>query len=293
MKQLREDEITSDDLEAYLETTSDFEFEIRILKMLTDRRLNALHGGSYLDSLTGKKRQFDLRCQIRPRLEFRRGLYETRLAIECKNIGAHFPLLVQCIPRAGNESWHEIIATSDRGVHQFQLWNRQSCYPRGHATGKSLSQVGYDTTNKKGFVATDSDVFEKWAQALSSARGLAYSTAADVGSQPKFTLVMPVVVVPNDRLWVACYDDAGNRTQSPTAVDRVPYFVSEQTAWTHEGRDIVFNISHLEFVTEAGLSTLVDHLHTEDSLERYFDEDEIERYCVDLFAGKLDANPAT
>ena len=37
-------------------------FELRVLKELTDLKLNCQHGGAYDDPITGKSREFDIRA---------------------------------------------------------------------------------------------------------------------------------------------------------------------------------------------------------------------------------------
>ena len=56
-------EITAADLTEYLNKESDFAFEIRAIKEL-QKAGDVLHGGTYMDAITGKPRQFDIRVMI-------------------------------------------------------------------------------------------------------------------------------------------------------------------------------------------------------------------------------------
>ena len=61
MSKLLPDPITQSDLEEYLSDYADFSFELRVLKVLTDLKLQCQHGGTYEDPVTGKSREFDIK----------------------------------------------------------------------------------------------------------------------------------------------------------------------------------------------------------------------------------------
>jgi hypothetical protein len=278
MKALKTDPITEADLNAYLAESDDFAFETQAFRMINARHHPCLHGGTYADPVTGKSRQFDIRAEVRGRDESRSHDMMFRLAIECKNIGEHFPLLVQCLPREIEDSFNEFAAIHGSKMKILRAERRASAYKPGEPTGKSLSQVGRDTSN--GIAATDSDIYEKWAQSLASAHGLA---ATQSNLEWHFRAVVPVLVVPNGRLWRACYDDAGKLVEGPNQVDSVQYFVAENYQWQClSGNRHAFTISHLEIVTLAGLEQLIDQMQGPRGTDHFFNEDLID----DLFRPK-------
>ncbi len=60
MAKLKTDPITPADLVEFLNTTSDFGFEIKVMKVLAGLGFKLKHGGTYIDPVTEKPRQFDI-----------------------------------------------------------------------------------------------------------------------------------------------------------------------------------------------------------------------------------------
>src|SRR4051812_46650875 len=106
MAKTSQKEITAADLTNYLDSESDFAFEIRAIKEL-QKAGEVLHGGTYMDTITGKPRQFDIRVTIS------KDRCVIRLAVECKNLKKTFPLLVSCLPRSDDEAFQYIAASVD------------------------------------------------------------------------------------------------------------------------------------------------------------------------------------
>ena len=75
------------------------------------------------------------------------------------------------------------------------------------------------------------------------------------------TVVLPILVVPNERLWKIEYDADGNRLGDPTLVKRCSYYVNREISETNivNGRLVA---SHLEMVTIDGLFELLSELKT-------------------------------
>ena len=65
MPKLKDDPIQDSDLKEYLNSYSDFSFELSVLKMLRENDVSCEHGGLYEDPVTGKYREFDIRS-IKP-----------------------------------------------------------------------------------------------------------------------------------------------------------------------------------------------------------------------------------
>ncbi len=284
MPKLSPRSVTKKDLTEFLEDVSDFSFEIRVLNALVNRGFTCEHGGTYDDPVTQKPRQFDIRATRRF------GKRVLRLAVECKNLRDTFPLLISCVPRAPEESFHEIVYSFDPHSSPLEepttpdltaflphsrsvrLVREESFYQVGEPVGKSCDQVGRTPSGE--IVGGSADVYEKWAQALSSAHDLTYAACNDGNERTgkmALSLVFPVVVVPNGRLWSAQFDQGGSLLREPESVHRCPYFVGR--SYFHKsvsgGDDLT--LSHLEFVTLDGLGELVGSLcQTEADLKRAF-----------------------
>jgi hypothetical protein len=54
--------ITDRDVEDYLRTRSDFDLELFIHRTLREHGCPAIHGGTYIDPIAQKARQFDIRA---------------------------------------------------------------------------------------------------------------------------------------------------------------------------------------------------------------------------------------
>jgi hypothetical protein len=54
--------ITEKDLDEYLNSESDFAFEMSVLSLLRQMHFTCSHSGTYEDPVTGKIRQYDLRA---------------------------------------------------------------------------------------------------------------------------------------------------------------------------------------------------------------------------------------
>src|SRR5436309_342505 len=196
--------ISPSDIRNVVAKEDDFGHEMRVGHVIrVCPAIQVQHGGTYTDSVTQKPRQFDFRCWLRKEGE------SLSLAIECKNLSPSVPLVVCGIRRREDEAFHELIESRQgrfkRGsaiVAGLSSVTRRASgedafYPPKGFVGKSLLRI---QTDKNPIVRTqDSDVYDKWAQALSSAVELAESACrfAKSFSLPRFlTAVLPVVIVP-------------------------------------------------------------------------------------------------
>jgi hypothetical protein len=285
--------ITVGDQEEYLADASDFAFELRTLRMLRAQGLVCDHGGLYEDPVTKKSRQFDIRAISRD------SGHCVRLAIECKNISAHFPLLVSCIPRHADESFHEIAIVGEvedgqhahglfeSRAHVYRLTDPCSIYSAHAPVGKAIAQVGREANKGNDIYASDEDVFDKWAQCLASADelvGISASEGADDSPSISYVAVLPVVVVPDERLWTVEYDNDGSLEAGPAQTDHCSLFVNH--AYNMEFNGPTLRISHIEFVTLSGLRTLVsDRLKNRSAMEKIFPTEPISAKLRDLREG--------
>jgi len=284
MAKLKQDAITNVDLLEFLNGYSDFSFEIQVLNALITGGFACDHGGTYDDPATKKPRQFDIRATKSFGKRF------LRLAVECKNLRSNFPLLVTCLPRRDEESFYEVVVSVNPESHPIELPDgpyslamlpqsrnvrlsgADSIYSPGQPVGKSCDQVGRLPSDE--ISATDSEVYDKWSQALSSADDLTYLACSDGNDRTgdvAMSLVFPVVVVPNGRLWVTHFDKDGNRTADPHQTDRCSYFVRRSYFHRSPSSGDQVTLSHLEFVTLSGLGSLIqDVCGTEEKLDKTF-----------------------
>ncbi|MFI4848975.1 MAG: hypothetical protein ACIAZJ_07765 [Gimesia chilikensis] len=275
MAKLKTDPISQADLVDFLDNHSDFSFELLVLNKLIDHGFSCEHGGSYEDRATNKAREFDIRAR---RVEGKKFL---RLAVECKNLRSNFPLLVSCVPRREQEAFHEIVYSVDPEKHPLEnpppvyipamlaksknirITGQHTFYKAGDRVGKSCHQIGRLAHQGNEILATDSDVYAKWSQALSSADDLTYLACCDGNDRTgdlALSLVFPVLVVPNGQLWLCEYDSDGNRIKDPEPVNRCSYYVN--LSYFHAGAagGDGLAISHLEFVTLDGLVEFITSL---------------------------------
>lgn len=255
MPKLKSEAIERQDLVEYLQSESDFDFELSILRSLRARRLQCEHGGLYEDPVTGKAREFDIRALAKD------GNSLVHLAIECKNIRSNFPLLVSRVPRTAAESFHQTIligAGSHDVAHPFARNVRQhllekSVYALSEPVGKSIAQVG--RLDPSGAIsASDSEVFDKWSQCLASANDLVERAirCPRPSTGTAYLAVLPILVVPDDRLWAVDYDSDGKPLGPPERVSHCSVFVGKDYI-VEFGTSFQFTISHMDIMTLGGL----------------------------------------
>lgn len=288
MGKLKAGQITAADLKEYEDSSSDFSFELRMLQRLSLKKWECEHGGSYTDPVTGKSRQFDIRAQY---FSNRRVF---RLAAECKNIRENFPLLIQCVPRLGVEAFHDIMVAFNRDLierSKMQLRLRdpfsqclrigmaRTLYPPGQIVGKSFSQVGREFQSPNSITSNNAEVNEKWGQCLASATELvARSQPSELPNGMAYlTAILPVIVVPNDRLWVSHYDRDGALIHPPVMSDEITYFVGHTVKPNVLSCLEGFNFSHIHIVTETGFRNLRGLIESGEFTERIFPMDSLEQ----------------
>jgi hypothetical protein len=264
MSKLLPDPITQSDIEEYLNDYADFSFELRVLKELTDLKLQCQHGGTYDDPITGKSREFDIRALLQDRF------IRIHLSIECKNLHDNFPLVVHCLKRRVNESYNELIYTFDpeknydsgsmiaaiQGNSKSIRVPGSSLYSKDKYVAKSTDQVGRRTDRT--ITASDGGVFEKISQAINSSSDL-ISEAHDLDATELeyLTFVCPVLVVPDSTLWQVKYSDDGARVELPELTTHVSYFIGKEWTVGSGLYKLTYTISHLELITFSQIKEFV------------------------------------
>ncbi len=282
MAKLKTEATTQPDILEYLSGYSDFSFELTVLKMLREHEIACDHGGHYVDPVTNKSREFDIRATKTI------DKYRVRMSVECKNIRENFPILVSCVPRHEDESYHQVALVSEpkrdssifnpMSIHRsranvLDIRSVHSLYGAGDPVGKSTVQVGRAMDGS--ITSNDSELYEKWGQCLSSLHGMAKDIYWDGDEDDLLdaylSAAFPFVVVPNGRLWSANYDLDGRCVSDPTQVDRCSCFIGKDYKMGTEMASARLWVSHLDIVTLDGLRAFVEsHLMTVEGMQKVF-----------------------
>jgi len=251
--------ITAGEIKKVILEEDDFGFELRVGSILNivnsrpvapdnERIIGGIlqHGGTYKDQVTGKTRQFDYRSAI-----VRQDSKAVYMALECKNLNPDLPLVICGRLRNHNESYHVFIG-QEAG---FPVLKKSigSFYRTGEFVGKSLLRI--KEKNGKHCADNDSEIYDKWSQALASSYDLA-SDALNRTKRIQNGFVMPVVVLPDDSLWCAELDPEGKLSKNPAKTDACKYFVEHELKI---GQSSIV-LTHIHFVTCKGLRTLLEWL---------------------------------
>jgi hypothetical protein len=257
------DSITKEHLEEFIATQDDFALELYAYSLARDLGFTARHAGSYTDPTTGKARQFDVQASRHCGENF-----HIHLAIECKALRPSHPLLISQIPRIRAESYQDIVLSVGVAVplnggrclspQVRRLESVASLYAPNLYVGKAISQVGFNGEGK--LFSKDSEVFDKWGQAIASSAELLKSAALlnEVVDAPlQKSAILPVLVVPDGTLWVANYAERGTLLEGPKQTDTTDYFIGNAQV-VKANPEIRFTLSHLHIVTKTGLNMLLN-----------------------------------
>ena len=263
--------ITADDITGIIATEDDFGHEMRVGRVMRGHLgTQTSQGGTYVDSVTGKTRQFDFRWS------YLSGEIGLKIAAECKNVSTDSPIVISGRKRTVSEAFHELVESrkggrfrandkhifldvaAARAVHR--VTGNDSVYFPDAFVGKTLLQL----KKKEGKYgrARDAELYEKWSQALASAVDLvdvAGRSAAASEHLHVFTFVLPVVVLPDETLWKIEYDINGKIVGGPERATEIEFFVAHRASPPVELGDInvPYMFSHLHFVTLSGFSKLL------------------------------------
>lgn len=220
---------------------SDFSFEVSVLQRVGAADFEWLdHSGTYVDPVTNKRRQFDIRaCR-------QQGPYHLCLAIEAKNLRDSKPLLIYAVRRRPEESFHEVVVVDSPVPRIVRITGEESGYVPGEFVGKKMTQPTIPVTQDSR--GSDSEVWERFSQAMSSARDLIEKAESHQSDRAVYA-ILPVVVVPDGRLWQADYDTNGLMIGEPKQVSSATYYMDY--GWRTERRPDFpeYVMSHLEITT--------------------------------------------
>ena len=253
--------VTQEELNDWVKEESDFAFEQIIHQDLRKTfGSECQHNGSYADPHTGLMREFDIRASKTLKSEAKRAM-TIRLAVECKNIRCDSVVLLSCVPRSQKEAYHSVVKAADEQGSVVNFEYPRSLYQPNQSVAKNCEQV---TRQQNGnFSSNHEGAYGKWSQALNSTADLIHDSCRKYKiGYSHFSAVIPIVVVPNGRLWYCDYDGSGNRSGDVQSIDRCSYYVGAEVPATFlRGRS--FRVSHIEFCTRIGLAKLVEKLVTE------------------------------
>ena len=124
-------------------------------------------------------------------------------------------------------------------------------------------------------MGSDSDVFEKISQSINSTFDIIKEChyAGDKETMV-VSFVLPVLVVPNNRIWSICYDTSGNVVDGPKPIPHISYYIDK--SWKlGSGNERVerYFISHMEIVEFDSIENIITKHHNEDrfSSDKIFD----------------------
>jgi len=273
--------IDKDDITEYLADADDFRLEVDVFRACLAAGFQAEHGGTYKDPVTGVNRQFDVRAQREISGRF------LKLAIECKALADFFPLVVSRMPRLRSErDYHALVSVPGAGGPRYDLFSMrmQGLFPAGQPVGKSTNQIGRKDQRpspgqKSPLTSSDSEVHEKWAQAIASAHDLVAESVTDYKrSEMRWaaSLILPVLVVANGTLWAVDYDAEGNVSEEPKRVEECSIYLNSRIEVTPFGFPVGYPVSHLLVYTKDGFIDMLRRFSNagmiEDSLLPDFQE---------------------
>ena len=273
MAKLKHEKININDINDYLDNYSDFSFEISVLEKLTSAGFICEHSGTYSDPITNKTREFDIRA-FKEELLSENITFRFCLAVECKNIQENCPLIIHCMKRTEQEAYNDLILSlydemsfgELRWSQRIKLEGDKTFYQQGIFVGKSCDQVGRFASNHK-ITGYDADVFDKISQAVNSTYDLfQYNHKIGQKNHTFISFVLPILVVPNDRIWTIGYDRNGSILEGPKTQKKLSYYIAKKwiagAGTSHEK----YWVSHLE-ITE--IDSLLNLLYDHQSQDRF------------------------
>lgn len=281
-------EISPVELRKVIETDDDFGHELRAGHVIQKHPVyQSLHGGTYMDLVSQKPRQFDYRCWLTI------GGKRLVLAVECKNLSQASPLVICGVPRRKEESFHHLILSRFGGFQRHSTYvdgyssitqqanGKDSLYHQNTFVGKSVLRV--QSTKKPMAKVPDADIYDKWSQALASGHDLARK-ACDYASKLTelqcISAVLPIVVVPDGVLWKAEYGAEGSLLSDPSQAAVCEFYVGREvevggkkgTPFFH-----VFAFSHIHFFTLTGFDSFLSEMANDlDSWNQIFTDKAVE-----------------
>lgn len=273
-------QISPAEIRELVEEGDDFGHEMRVGRVMRGYRGSQLaHGGTYSDPVTTKTRQFDYRWRLAS------GTTVLHLPVECKNLHPGAPLIICGCKRTPRESFHDIVESRAGRFHLppaghtvvetrhsgiiRRITMESSIYQPDSFVGKNLLRLkpvasgGQKTTTRRRYtIAKDTEIYDEWSQALTSAHDLvrdACDRARPDTTPHVYTAILPIVVVPDNVLWQLEYDINGAVTNDPELVNGCEFYVSNDVPLDKTVVDSLqsFTMSHVHFLTLKGFASFL------------------------------------
>ncbi|MGE4132562.1 MAG: hypothetical protein AB7F86_13045 [Bdellovibrionales bacterium] len=259
--------IDESDITDFILAKSDFSFEAKVSNRLSLCGFKVDHAGTYIDTVTKKIRQFDIKAY--------RDLGDdcyAFLSVECKNLKPQGPLVIHRLKRKSGEAFHDLVyfppanPIKDDGIlikkkvrssaFVLRLEGQQSIYSKGDFVGKAMDVL---RRGNAGILGGDGEVFEKQTQSLSSAMSFLEDISTFTpGTRAGFFAIFPFLVIPDDSLWVIDYGDNGETLGKPVKKDTAKFYIDRAGNPNFRGDNQVFRFSHMDIVTIGALPKLLD-----------------------------------
>ncbi len=273
--------VDADHITMCLDASDDFAFEMQTLNVMQSANMrNSIarikHGHTYTDPITEKPRQFDFRVEVERKSETQKNIF-VDLAIECKRLRPDNTMVISRSARASSEKALNTVVSCHPYAHgDHRVTSKaalESFYRQSEPVGRSVSQI----CSSSGKPSNDSDIFPRWAQALSSLDECVQRAAVRArypGTLKTQSILIPCLVVPDDTLWVVDYDEEGQRIKPPEKTDEAHIFMGKAYEINSGKTDAVFEASHLHVMTITGLKKLFSRFSDADFWDDFFDDNE-------------------
>jgi hypothetical protein len=124
-------------------------------------------------------------------------------------------------------------------------------YPLGKFVGKSVLRLKPEKERLVPSSSLESEVYQRWTQALASGDALCKAAAVQEGRDAvASTVILPVVVVPNDTLWTVTYDEEGEIDGESMATEATTLFLNHEVVVVPNNHWM--NFGHVHFFTLSG-----------------------------------------
>ena len=265
--------ITKLDIDEFIQSKSDFGFEIKVKQAISELGIVPLHGGTYIDPVTQKTREYDFR------FTFTQNCIHLHASVECKNISEYSPVLVSCLPRSKVESKlrfflgnrRKFLPSTSKRKTNYGLgslfhpldYERPPRYPISEPCGKAVNQVSRSKNGK--LSGGDADVFDSWSQAVSSIITYSQEPRSIIAPDDEYELhiFMPFVVFPDDRLWFIAYNNFGEIIIPSQKTDNISIYINKFHKSSDPSRLPELVISHIEFMTLTGFKGFIEKINNE------------------------------
>lgn len=270
MAKLKDKEIKLNDVKDFLQEDVDFSFEMKVLNKLVKLGYSCAHSGTYIDPVSKINRKFDIRANISNKN------HKLSLAIQCKNIPSDSPLIASCVIRKKHEAFHDLVVHNlDIGdgsadpisrPKKIRIEGDESIYKPEELVAKKIDQIGRNSSGD--IVVSDNSVFEKMSEVLHSSYDLVES-AVFSKTPNSVTAIIPLVIIPDSRLWTVCYDETGQQLGAPCLTASCQLFAGQSWKVDQTREPLWYTFSHLGITTFSYLENTLKAINSNDGVFKH------------------------